>query len=1041
MNIIDYAVEIDTGTTITDANIGLLSGVLRYITGRPRYTETYVPTWASGEIYSGFNTYTWYEGFIVKDGVNNPTRSIDISNGGDYGIGGSFSFKIRNNNLYWKTIKDNGINLTGKTVRVWVVIEDKFYQIWGGCVTDIDRNTTEYEIKCSDNSAISHKDVATTTPMIIGNIEYVKAEKSKVTVYVPLVGSSTVAPLVGAIEYRNDSAQTLSGVMLDDNAYWDISLMVKDNTFTTNQLSGNYLRIARYQDNVNDLDGPRTANTDNMLYVYGSTANQLLDEIEYITVQVKQAPTVEPPFTSGNELTTYYCYTQQDDNLRGISDYIMYCSIVNLNNTYTVGQSGVGLNLTTVYSYDDKTNTYSPLPVQTRDNGDGSFDISVASNINGESFSYYYPLDFDIASARIFCSGALTTSRTQTGYNTTGFNGQIEYHTDGTISGNVSGLVSNFLDADFLPLGPFNGYMELNSETATKDIPGIIISNISGILTSSGEPSANHRDYTFSGVLVSGQIFNTDLLSNGAIYDAYITLQPNNFNFNQLVNTLTNKTHDLTPAYTWGQIYNSHEANDYNLVNLDLDLIINSTITTDDDIYVMLDYNLSGLWERVDRPFVMESRWQVRDKWGKLYTYDNSGVYGQSIQVTATGDYNYNFYGLGEGYYLDNPTLALHTNICALDNYFSKSVAVNNTPDFTIADHLEDDYAPDWGYNAYKLPDEIRDLIANQIAYSVKASFLVYADTGWLTNFRLAYRQVGVLVKRTQSFDSTLYVSSSIPSYSGLPSNTVYGAFKYLLEGNDGISNVNYGNLQAQRSSGSYGVWEVGKQINSATNSKTLLKDLAAQSYVAIYPDRKGRLKFNCWLENSAYTSHDSNIILRDSISNISLTPVSNIYNNFLLGYDYNNATSKYNKELIVTNTDVTLPASGGTWNTCVSGIASYAIASGIFNTAHSGYLAAGVRNNPASDITQLSWFISNSDNDHNSPVLYLIQLVNWTTKQHMLCSYSIPMESGIYIDLTDQVYLKDYLYTGNADYAGYVDSLEYDISNDKVNIHAFFLE
>jgi hypothetical protein len=141
---IQYAIEIFTGSAITSADMGITSGTFRFITGSPGYDGTTpYPLW---EDWSP-NSNVWYEGFIVKEGLSNPSRQVDISISGDYGVLSGFNFKIRNTDLFWNFVKANNIYLVNKTVKLYTVISDTFFQVWQGVVFNNPYDELNYQFQ------------------------------------------------------------------------------------------------------------------------------------------------------------------------------------------------------------------------------------------------------------------------------------------------------------------------------------------------------------------------------------------------------------------------------------------------------------------------------------------------------------------------------------------------------------------------------------------------------------------------------------------------------------------------------------------------------------------------------------------------------------------------------------------------------------------------------------------------------------------------------------------------------------------------------
>lgn len=134
LNKIHYAVEITTSTTETAEDIGLYEGVLRFV------TDGYDPSDATYEDSSPvLNPTKWFDQFLTDNGVGTLGSKIDLSVGGDYSHLQNCEIDIVNYttqgepyhtrlNSIFSTI------ITGSTLKVYVIIDDVFYERWTGVV-------------------------------------------------------------------------------------------------------------------------------------------------------------------------------------------------------------------------------------------------------------------------------------------------------------------------------------------------------------------------------------------------------------------------------------------------------------------------------------------------------------------------------------------------------------------------------------------------------------------------------------------------------------------------------------------------------------------------------------------------------------------------------------------------------------------------------------------------------------------------------------------------------------------------------------------
>jgi len=289
MSIIHYAIEIyststDEWTATSDASVGLYSGVFRFVTDRPQYDgATATPMYSDDEIsidgvdISGtYNTKIYKEGMIQKDGITgNPSREIDIVTCGQYSTVLSFSFKIRNDNLFWNFCKTNNINFTGRRVIYSVIIDDVFYQCARGRITNNPYNETDYEFNVSDDSKLIHKSIppvstiddkgeSTPIPVIFGNVPYTKVLKVSSDQQSLLILNKILIDS----DYYSFKYAAATEYILNDFRYGSWEILLNTTTyFNTNELSGKYVGI------VSGGDSNHTASTDYIYKIYANSSS------------------------------------------------------------------------------------------------------------------------------------------------------------------------------------------------------------------------------------------------------------------------------------------------------------------------------------------------------------------------------------------------------------------------------------------------------------------------------------------------------------------------------------------------------------------------------------------------------------------------------------------------------------------------------------------------------------------------------------------------------------------------------------------------
>lgn len=154
---IHYAVSIDTGYTGADIpDIGLVSGKMNYITDGFDSTGS---TFETGEEV----TEAYSTAFLSLDGVKPSTQSIDIVTGGDYAFLGSMNIVISNiGEKHKDLLGTEGLYLVGAKLTLYVIIDGVFYSSWVGSISSYKITESEFtfigsDSHTSDNETIMNK--------------------------------------------------------------------------------------------------------------------------------------------------------------------------------------------------------------------------------------------------------------------------------------------------------------------------------------------------------------------------------------------------------------------------------------------------------------------------------------------------------------------------------------------------------------------------------------------------------------------------------------------------------------------------------------------------------------------------------------------------------------------------------------------------------------------------------------------------------------------------------------------------------------------
>jgi len=184
-----YAIRIDTGTTITNTDIGLENGVFTFVTERIPKSRTIYNSRSNAD-YSG-NTYSQ---FLLKNGLNDTTQQIDIIDGGEYSNLNSFNFtiinKALNGNPYITELEGiSDLYIIGSSIKYFICkigsSYDTWYPQWTGVVEDVGViNLNNVRFSCIDKYMV-HK--ATIPKTVIGTSNFPDAPSDNIGKNVPVV--------------------------------------------------------------------------------------------------------------------------------------------------------------------------------------------------------------------------------------------------------------------------------------------------------------------------------------------------------------------------------------------------------------------------------------------------------------------------------------------------------------------------------------------------------------------------------------------------------------------------------------------------------------------------------------------------------------------------------------------------------------------------------------------------------------------------------------------------------------------------------------
>lgn len=299
-----------------------------------------------------------------------------------------------------------------------------------------------------------------------------------------------------------------------------------------------------------------------------------------------------------------------------------------------------------------------------------------------------------------------------------------------------------------------------------------------------------------------------------------------------------------------------------------------------------------------------------------------------------------------------------------------------------------------------------------------------------------------------------LFVKVEEPSDVQQSSNTVAGVIDYLVKTH---SELEYsGNIHKTRGDNINSIWNTGFIINRRDNVFSYLTDLLRQSFVAGYTDRFGNLVFKAWREEDEFdeVSHDNHIVIRNSIRNIRMTELTNVFNNIKVEYNYDHGRGEFLGSYSINDVDKETtfpPQSDDKWKKMVTGILDYPLAKELWDLSRSNYLMNRTVNTLPANLSELRWA---SDLQHlglpsrkyeEYAVNYLRNSIEWNTKQKYIIEYTIPVnDATAKLDFMQSVYFTDSIITppidGQPQYAkGWVVGLQLDANRNVYDVTLLF--
>lgn len=1066
MSIINYAVEIITEkTAFTNTSYGLVAGTFRYITGQPGYdgTPTY-PTWED----TTNNTHIWYEGWLIKDRMSNPTREVDLSQTGDYGTFSGFNFSIRNDLLLWKYVRDNAIYFTNRDVKLYCIIDGVFYQIWGGVISNNPYDEIDYQFTCSDSFKKIHKpfpplivnpdsfdgasDRATNKPMqvVIGDCTYVKLQ---VIVDEPVL--STVADsslMYGARFYAK--ACGVSHYATVGLTYPTLKMYNRLVEFGVDDLVGKYIYVTK---------GGGDPDTDQLILIRSNTVSSG----GYSTLEI------DAPFDFTNE--TLFNQKYSYDPLQGTHESVHYGYYATTLNNCIKGDSTWGA------IYQIRSGSwihYSDIDLYNYGTGCNLIKVEL-------SFKQAGIMNVRLNSPTGDIIGQCPYTGTHPAWYIyeVGIEKQYVEHADVYLTfDTVSGL-----DGLFLSMRPTHNPSDIDTWwfsivsmpsthiISTNEIKEIVrdpISNLPYVFvyneqTLAMEPAPyvvldQIADTTGSLGHPEFAMFTSRMTKDGAV-KYMVPVVPKDWELrvdeNGYIDNGPNRVNVLSS--------NIKAQSGFNLCNRSqaASAIIHFPETKASNIYnfsILAQYPPEAIQQEFDEiffgvDFVANATKNIR----VFADFEILDAYGNTVEFyKKEDDLDLEWY-----YPIDESCTTNSLAVYTLpDEYYRNGGYRLGTIDSLwplVAENGDGEDTP--MKNLLRIPDEIADTLRDGTSTNiVKINiYITSSGTGGTSeNFTgtVSICEAGFVGYKAINPDKDdFFVRIKGETLDGVESNTVYKAFRLMLEKYDGIlpADIDYTNLPYIRDDG----WTVGRVIEDQKNMYEYLRSLAESSFVAIFPSRTGKRVLRAWREpylkwvTDAWVDQEptplSLPIIRESITQWTNTDIAKLYNDFYIVFDWNPGAAKYINFVFVTKvSEAAFPStSGQTWKTFVGGVSdgSYADAKIWWDACSESYLRCYALQPFPKEKQEQAWFTTSSIfngltsakvSTQDAAFKFMDNCVRWLSRQKTEVKIATPITSASVItELCQTCSFSDSVYTDGETRTGWVTGVEFDLKNAEIRL------
>jgi len=923
---VHYAVEVQTDVAwYTNSALGIVSGIMRYITDQSTGTLYYEDM--------SVNTDTWFEGFITEDGLSKPSRQVDLSGTGDYGTLSGFNFTIDNTIVagsdtpLWETLKDNEVWLTNRRVIVYAVIENVFYKIWSGIISNNPYNETDYKFVCKDDFQKIHKPIP---PVVITKNNYPNSVEESKDKAIPIsIGDVVYAGLVNVNGFPN--AKQLYG---EGSEY--------------------YYNVAAVEYNFPG-QGSGYIITDAGEYSRGGTTIPGVPYLYILSGRFSPLGTITY-IEDDPELVNNYLFVNSGGGSPDTEKGIRILANEASTTVTPIGWTG-SVAVTKIWLSE-------PLDVSTSD-FNSNYNYFSGDSAPRLSFDVWYFSVYMLKIDLLLSNNEIKSFKRDSNNDV-----QLFEYTNDKIYRSVKNITANVETAD------------PNYDNAAS------VSVLSNNITKDGEIK-----YTFP---VSFEYEPGSL-----------TLAPFSAESSGAIENIFDKDRSANYEIIWTPGSYSGQLPVFGfLINLDY----NDDLSNVENIYAAFDFNWDGT---LGGTFLFNINFF--DMYRSLcetqtLSYPDTTKFIQPATTPTVNLLPNEYYSNGN----DNNEISLY------GTYFNAGSA----PFSSVKSLIEIS-------NSNSVIDRMKSgLIRDQIY----VLFKFWPTTSETKTFTI--KQFGLVgVRSIDVIGNNLYARVSGEQINNNDTNTVYNAYRLMLEGYDGISaaNIDYDNLPDVRHNKASYKWFVGRQLLEQKNSFEYIKELAQDSFTAVVPTRNGKRKITAWRDrtDAPHGTHDETVIIRDSITNYTKSKVQDVYNNFTIKYGYSPGPDGFLAQYQIKEVDQETIPTGEQFPT-------------LWDICHMSYDIYAVQKELKRELKwyndRSQWYNSGEGGDglgtDDSSYNFLENAVYYMTRQKDRVEYMLPMNThNVHIELGDPITFNDPIYTNGADRSGWVELIEYDLSQDAIKL------